>query len=132
MPDGNRLYRGRGLAAATASSGGNGTMHRRLPATLTCELAAGPTGLLADVGFESVFVVAPDGRRRMRVAGGRKRSGFDGDGDSATDVALGRSRKVDVSGCRRRGLLIADYAAIRYVPPEHPGMLARRHHPADA
>ena len=119
MPDGT-VYIAEALSRLrrVAADGTITTIARKFDAF---ELAAGPRGLLADVGFESVFAVAPDGSR-MRVAGGGPRSGFDGDGDSPTEVAFDVAS--DVSTAADGGLLIADYAAIRYVPPEHPGMLA--------
>jgi hypothetical protein len=119
MPDGT-VYIAEALSRLrrVAADGTITTIARNFDAF---ELAVGPTGLLADVGFESVFVVSPDGSR-TRVAGGGPLSGFDGDGDTATDVALDVA--TDVSAAADGGLLIAVYGAIRYLPPEHPGMLA--------
>lgn len=87
-------------------------------------LAMTPTGLVAATGMgetdEIVVRVAPEGTIEL-IAGGKRVSAFDGDGESPLGLRFGAS---DVSPAADGGLLIAAFDSIRYLPPEHPGRLA--------
>lgn len=95
------------------------------------DLAAAPGGVLIGAATlfaidtqppegSRVFAVNRDGRKTL-LAGGGPRPGFDGDGGQATAAGIFAG---DVSVASDGGVLITDANTVRYLPPEHPQLLA--------